>query len=181
MARRITISGLPGSGTSSLCTRLAELTGWEYINAGQIFRDLAAELGVSLVDLGQRAEADGDIDRQLDERMTRQASDVDGCVLEGRITGWMLQRHGVEAFKVWVHADIHTRARRVAGRDAQSFEEATAAILEREQSEHLRYAAHHDIDLSDLSVYDLVVNSDEADAESLARQVVDAHAEAGGG
>lgn len=171
---RVTISGLPGSGTSSLCKRLAERSGWLYINAGQIFRDMAAEAGASLVDFGRHAEADGDIDRQLDARMIEQARDADRCLLEGRVTGWMVHRHRLPALKVWVHADVHTRAQRVAARDGQSLDEALSACLAREESERLRYAAHHGIDLSDLSLYDLVVDSDEATVEELSERVLGA-------
>ena len=170
MTRRITVSGLPGSGTSTLCRRLSERTGLEHVNVGRIFREVAGELGISLAELGCRAEADGGIDRRLDERMTERAQ-AGGCLLEGRITGWMMHRQHLAALKVWVQADLDTRARRVAGRDGQALEEATTAILERERSERKRYAAHYRIDLSDLSIYDLVVDSGGTDAEGLCSRV----------
>ena len=171
MPRRITVSGLPGSGTSTLCRRLSERTGLEHVNVGRIFRDLAGELGISLAELGRRAEADVEIDRRLDERMTRRARQAGGCLLEGRITGWMMHRQQLPALKVWVEADLDTRARRVAGRDRQGLGEATTAVLERERSERQRYALHYQIDLSDLSIYDLVVDSDRTDAEALCGRV----------
>ena len=170
MTRRITVSGLPGSGTSTLCRRLSERTGLEHVNAGRIFRDLAGELGLSLAELGRSAEADGRIDRRLDERMAERAR-AGGCLLEGRITGWMMHRRRLAALKVWVQADLDTRALRVAGRDRQPIAEATTAILERERSERHRYAVHYRIDLSDLSIYDLVVDSGRSDAEALCGRV----------
>ena len=168
---RITVSGLPGSGTSTLCRRLAERTGLEHVNVGRIFRDLAAELGISLSELGSRAEADGGIDRRLDHRLTERARQGPGCLLEGRITGWMMHRHDLDALKLWVQADLATRARRVASRDGQSPQEAETAILARERSERRRYADHHRIDLSDLSIYDLILHSDRSDPVGLVRQV----------
>ena len=36
----ITVSGLPGSGTSTVCELVAERSGFRYINAGVIFRTL---------------------------------------------------------------------------------------------------------------------------------------------
>ena len=61
----ITVSGLPGSGTSTVCSHLCTRLGWSYVNAGQIFRRLALESGLNLAEFGQRAEADGRIDRQI--------------------------------------------------------------------------------------------------------------------
>ena len=171
--RLVTISGLPGSGTSSLCRGLAEQTGWTYLNTGQVFRQLAQEAGLSLQEYGRRAEADPAIDRQLDERMVELARKADaGCVLEGRLMGWMVSRRSLPALKVWIQAGIQTRARRVSGRDEQTLEQSTAAILEREESERLRYAEHHDIDLSDTSVYDLVLDSDHTAVVELRTEVL---------
>ena len=49
---------------------------------------------------------------------------------------------------------------RVAGRDGHAAEEAALAHnREREASERARYLAYYDIDLTDLSIYDLVVDS----------------------
>ena len=55
----ITVSGLPGSGTSTACDTLCEKLGWAYVNAGRIFRELAEESGLSLAEFGERAEVDG--------------------------------------------------------------------------------------------------------------------------
>ncbi|MFH1570895.1 MAG: (d)CMP kinase [Gemmatimonadota bacterium] len=156
----VTVSGLPGSGTSTASRLLAERTGWQYVNAGAIFRQLAAEAGMSLPEYGARAEAQGTIDRDLDARMVELARHAAaGAILEGRLTGWMAHRHQLPALKVWLHADRQTRARRVSSRDGQSLEEALKAIDERERSEHDRYAAHHGIDISDLTIYDLTLDS----------------------
>lgn len=169
----ITVSGLPGSGTSTLCRVLEEQTGWAYLNTGSVFRQMAQENGVSLADFGRRAEADGEIDRQLDDRMIDLAQQEQaGCILEGRLMGWMAHRRNLPSLKVWVHADIETRVKRVSGRDEQSVEGATAAIREREQSERARYAQHHDIDLADLTIYDLVLDSAQARPDELLAQVL---------
>ena len=171
--RLVTISGLPGSGTSTLCKTLASAMGWTHFDTGQVFRQLAVEAGATLQEYGYSAEADPDIDRQLDARMIELArQETGGCVLEGRLMGWMAYRNHMSATKVWVKAEIETRVQRVSGRDGQSPEEAMAATRDREESERQRYAQHHDIDIGDLSIYDLVVASDEMGAEQLQTQVL---------
>ncbi len=171
--RLVTISGLPGSGTTILCRALIGQTGWTHLNTGQVFRQLADEAGVSLPEYGRLAEADGAFDRQLDARMVELAQQTDGgCVLEGRLMGWMAHRQRLSACKVWLQADVETRALRVSSRDKQSREQATAAVREREESERRRYAEHHDIDLSDISVYDLVLDSNQTGADQLCTLVL---------
>jgi len=174
VALLITISGLPGSGTSTLCKHLIEKSGRPYVNAGQIFRDLASEQQMSLADFGKLAEQNDEIDRRLDARMVELARQQPGAVLEGRVTGWMAHRHQLAALKVWLAADLRVRAGRVGGRDEQSEQEAIDAVRKREASERTRYAENYGIDLEQMKIYDLVLNSDDTDAEGLATQVLDA-------
>ena len=169
----ITVSGLSGSGTSTVCELVAERSGFRYINAGAIFRTLAGEDGLSLAEFGQRAEADARVDRRLDDRLAREAAEAKGgVILEGRLTGWMSIRYQQEALKVWLEADIEARAKRVAGREGQSPAEARLAIEQRERSEGIRYAANYGIDIRDLSPYDLVIDSVRLTPAELAQRIL---------
>ena len=77
----ITVSGLPGSGTSTVCELVAQATGFRYINAGAIFRELADEDGLSFAEFGRREDTGspnsrGYYDGTLDE-IRLQFPDVD--------------------------------------------------------------------------------------------------------
>lgn len=168
----ITVSGLPGSGTSTVSRLLVERTGWDYINAGEIFRQLAEEAGVSLMEYGRRAEGDAQIDKDLDARMVQVArGGVAGLVLEGRLTGWMAHRHDVPALKVWLDADLRSRASRASGRDGLSLEDAMEAVVGRERSEARRYVEYHGIDLTDRSIYDLVIDTCPCSPSEIAEMI----------
>jgi predicted cytidylate kinase len=157
--RVVTVSGPPGSGTSTACRLLVERLGWLYVNAGGIFRELAEEAGLSLAEYGRRAEIDPRIDRELDSRMIELARTRAPIVLEGRLTGWMAVRHDVAALRVWLDAPAAVRCTRVGRRDRQTDDQALAAMLERERSEATRYARHHGIRIEDLSIYHLVIDT----------------------
>ena len=149
----LTVSGLPGSGTSTACALLRERLGWHYVNVGQIFRDMASEQGLTLAEWGARAEKDPDIDRQLDERMVQVACRQQPVILEGRMTGWMALRGALSALKVWLAAPADVRAERVGGRDGDP--QALEKMLARQASEAQRYREHHGIDIADLSIYEI--------------------------
>ncbi len=168
----ITISGLAGSGTTTVCDRLCARLGWAYVNVGAVFRTLAQEAGVSLAELGQRAEADGRIDRQLDECLMERARLCAPVVVEGRLTGWMAQRHQLPALKVWLQAALAVRAERVGQREGKPLARALAETRQREASEAQRYAAHHQIAISDLSVYDLVVDTECCDPQAACAHIL---------
>ena len=167
----ITVSGLPGSGTSTLCRELAARLEWDLLNTGNIFRQMAKQMGISLHELGRRAESNYEIDRELDERMSASARNSERVILEGRLTGWIALRHELAAYRVWVDAPREVRAGRVAAREGESLDLATSDMRDREHSEATRYKSIYQIDLADLSIYHLVLDSGRHDPAECADQV----------
>ena len=62
----ITISGAPGSGTSTLVSKIRESTGWESLNGGEVFRAEATRRGLPVVEFSELCKTDLDVDRSLD-------------------------------------------------------------------------------------------------------------------
>lgn len=126
-----------------------------------------------MADFAVLAEGDDRIDRALDDRLSQRALTGD-VLLESRLAGWLAFRAGADGLKVWVGCDEHERARRVGGRDDHDVEEALATNQRREASERARYLSYYGIDLADLTVYDLVVDSTTGSADEVAARIVDA-------
>lgn len=162
---RVTVSGLPGSGTTTLAEALSSRFDLEHVSSGDVFRAMARERGVSLAEFGRIAEEDPAIDREIDERQREIAREKDNVVMEGRLSGWMVEDADL---RVWLAAPLDVRAKRVAEREEQTVEEARDEIEEREQSEAKRYREIHGIDIEDLSVYDLVIDTSHWDEEGVA-------------
>ena len=66
MGAKLTISGHPGSGTSTLVDGLCRSLNWQKLNGGQVFRDMANERGVSLEEFANLCIEDESIDKELD-------------------------------------------------------------------------------------------------------------------
>jgi predicted cytidylate kinase len=167
----ITLSGLPGSGTSTVARTVAGRLGLEHLDGGTVFRTLAAEQGVSLAEFARIAEGDEAIDRALDDRLVERARGGD-VLLESRLAGWLATRNALRALRIWIHCDEVERARRVGARDGHDPDEALATNQEREASERTRYLSFYDIDLRDVSIYDLVVDSTTTPPEAIVDQIV---------
>ena len=176
---RITISGPPGSGKTTVCGMLSDRLGIECVISGAIFREMAKEEGLSLNEFGRLCESDFKYDRMLDERMLATARAKKDVILEGRLAAHMLHRNGVPAFKIFLDADVAVRAKRVANREGIDEEKAESGIVEREKCEARRYEGCYDIDLVDKSVYDLVVDTSHLTPEQVVDMIV-AHLEASG-
>lgn len=154
----ITIGGPPGSGTTTIAKLLSERLKWKYVYTGDIFRELAKSKNLSLVEFGKYAEKHPEIDRQLDSKQLELAK-MGSIILEGRVSGWIVHKNEVDAFKIWLKAEDNIRAKRVAEREGKSEEEVMKVIKEREESERTRYMKLYNFDLSDLSFYDIVVDT----------------------
>jgi cytidylate kinase len=155
---RITVSGLPGSGTTSLSRYLAERHGFEMISAGEVFRQLAQEHSMDLAAFGRLAEQDPSFDMMIDQRQTEIASRRDNIIVEGRLSGWMVKDADL---KIWLFAPLGCRLKRIIFRDHVADEKAATEITtERERCEARRYLVYYNIDINDLSLYHLVLNSE---------------------
>ena len=105
--------------------------------------------------------------------MVELAHQYDGIILEGRLTGWMSSRHELNALKVWLKADDEIRAARVGRRDGLPLEQTLKDMGERQKSERQRYAEYHDIEIDDLSIYDLIIDTRKVLPEQIALRIVD--------
>jgi cytidylate kinase len=153
---RITISGLPGSGTTTVAKLLSTELSMELISAGEMFRQIANEKELQLEQFNKLAENNDDFDRQIDEKQGEEAMKRGDVIVEGRLSGFFVPDADL---KIWLKAPVEVRARRIAGREKITYEEALSAMKNREHSEHKRYEKYYGINLDDLSIYDLVIDS----------------------
>ncbi|MFC6903814.1 (d)CMP kinase [Halalkalicoccus tibetensis] len=153
----LTVSGPPGSGKSTAATGLSAALGYEHVSGGDVFRELAAERGLSLEEFNALAEEDDTIDRDLDRRLRELAETREDLVLESRLAGWMAAEHA--DLRIWLNAPIEVRAERIADREDKSVERAEEETVTRSESEARRYEEYYGIDIGDLSIYDLAVNT----------------------
>jgi cytidylate kinase len=167
----VTISGLPGSGTSTVASRVASSLGLERLDGGTAFRAMAAERGLTVSAFSELAESDPSIDVDLDQRLAVRARDGD-LVLESRLAGWIARNEHLPALAVWIDCDDDERARRVAAREGISAADARVANVRREASERQRYRAYYDIDVADRSIYGLVLDSTTAEPDALTSTIV---------
>ena len=169
---RISISGPPGSGKTTVCVLVANELGYDHVLVGQIFRQMALERKMDLESFGRLAEEDETIDKELDERMLAFARANENIVLEGRLTGAMLKSKKLVVFAVFVVADERVRAERIARREINDVEQVLRKMQSRERSEKKRYLAYYGINPYDRSIYDLWVDSTNSTAEEVAETII---------
>jgi cytidylate kinase len=167
----ITVSGPPGSGTTTAAQRVAARLELELLPGGEVFRAMAAERGMSLPLFGRYAADHPEVDVELDTRLAARAR-AGRVVIESRLAGWIARHEALASIATWLDCAPRIRAQRVAGREGVSIERALADNAERQRVERDRYLALYGIDLADLSIYDLVLDSGVLEPAALADRIV---------
>jgi cytidylate kinase len=142
----------------------------ELVSVGDIFRKQAEDRCMSLEEFGLLAKRDEDIDRVLDEEQKKIAREKENIILEGRLSGFLVDAN----LKVWLKAPVEIRAERIANREEKPIAKAKAETKDREECERERYLKYYNIDTNDLSVYDLVIDSSRWSAEEISEIVAKA-------
>ncbi len=164
----ITISGLAGSGTSTVTRVLSQKMGIPYISAGTIFRKMAVEKNMELLEFSKFAEENEDIDLVVDRRQAQIAQEIEDIIVEGRLSGYFVDAD----LKLWFIAPLDIRTKRISERENKSFEEVKKEILVRSKSEANRYKEIHNIDIENIEVYDLIINTASFDPDSIADIII---------
>lgn len=170
----ICIGGMTGSGKSTVAKRLADKYSLGYFSGGDALRALAREEGYNADVKGwwetaeglkflQQRMKDPAFDRKIDDKMLELA-EKGNVILDSWTMPWLLK----EGFKIWLDSSPQVRARRVVNRDSLSFEEALAALKEKDAKTKQIYKKLYGFNLGkDLSPFNLVLATDDLDPDEV--------------
>jgi len=158
---RITIFGKAGTGKSTVARLLSEKLGLRHYSIGDLMRAMAAEKGISLLELNRLAETDKSIDFELDNKLKELGKEKDDFVVDGRLTAFFVPHAEV---RVFLDADDNVRAERILKDKRQhekskSLKDAISNIKKREDSEKKRYKKYYGIDYLNKKLYNCFVDT----------------------
>ena len=165
---KITVSGPPGSGTSTLVKKLALARNWDYVNGGGIFRNEADRRGISVGQFSQLCKDDLDVDRSLDILLKEYLTAADGPdIVESRLCGWWASNLKLECLRVWVKVTPEECGRRIQTREGGDFDSRLIESETRQSDDKDRYRILYGIDLDDMSPYNLIIDATGLSAEEV--------------
>lgn len=164
----ITVSGKIGAGKSTLAKGLAKSLAMEYFSIGKYFRELAEKAGQTVDEFVKASKKDIHLD--IDNHM-KEIAKTKNIIIDARLSGWMVPDADL---KIFLTAPLENRVERIKNdlenRTAEKKDENeswTDRIKKREQIEAEKYKKIYGINLTDLNVYDLVINTERIDAADL--------------
>ncbi|MFB6213056.1 MAG: (d)CMP kinase [Candidatus Nanohaloarchaea archaeon] len=156
----IAIGGPSKSGKSTLAEHIAQEIGVEHVSAGDFFREIAAERGMTVEELSEKADRETDIEV---DRRTLEAGLEKDCMIDGRLAAWVLGDYA--DLTIYVTADLEERARRLAEMENIEQEEAEAKVKKRDEDNNERYREYYGIEVPRPDIYDVVVDNTELSIE----------------
>ena len=169
----LTISGLHGTGKSTIAKLIAEKLGLQYYSTGQAFRDLAQEMNMTLEKFSEYAEKNPEIDKKLDSKILGIAR-KGNIIIDSQLSGYILK--SIAAFKILLICPLEIRVKRMAERDNVNYKLKLKETEMREKSELERFKHLYNIDLSDQEeiqdLYDLIIDTENLTIEDVLEKIL---------
>lgn len=192
--RNITISGLPGTGTTTLLRLVEDKMGWKGYSGGEFMREYALEKGIFKVDEGfhhSSTDYEDDFDRKIDFGIREKLEKKTNGIYEAWLTGFLAQ--GVDGvLKVLlICSDDGVRVDRVVNRDKVTVLQAKEHIMTREEQNRRKWTRVYKeewdkwvvkagmigedepIDFWDPRLYDLIIDTYSNSREETLKKVLD--------
>jgi cytidylate kinase len=170
----ICVSGMAGTGKSTLSKRLAQKYNLKCYSGGDALKELAAAEGYDVSREGWWESSEGlnflkertndpKFDRAVDAKLLEYAQQGN-VLLDSWTMPWLLK----EGFKIWLMASVEKRAARVAERDKITVNEAIKLLEEKEDRTKAIYKKLYGFVLGeDFAPFDLVLDTDNLSAEEV--------------
>ena len=177
----ITICGGLGSGKSSTAKKVAEVLGFKHFSSGDFFRQVGLELCLSVTETNIRAETDPKIDEMTDQKL-RDMRNADKVVIDSRTAYHWIP----ESFKVYLDLSpliakerilnsMKNDALRKESEQATTSKEVLEKMTARFESEQKRYWDLYKINNTDMSQFDLVIDTNKNNLEEVVNIVVEGY------
>ncbi|MCX6778955.1 MAG: (d)CMP kinase [Candidatus Magasanikbacteria bacterium] len=173
----ITISGIPGSGKSTVGKIIAQKLGYKFLSMGDMRGAIALKHNMTIDELNKIGEKENWTDKQVDDYQRELGQKENNLVVEGRVSFHFIPN----SFKVFLNVDTPEAARRALENRAErtdeklpdTIEETEKQLVERLKSDQNRYQKHYQIDYLAPSNFDLFLNTTNLSIQEVVDIILD--------
>jgi len=173
MAKIISITGDLGSGKSTVSNLLCKRLGYDYIHTGKIQREIADRYNMTTLELNKYSETHPEIDEEIDSAI-KSLNESANIIADSRLAWFFVPK----SFKVFLKTNLIISAHRISDDNQRgnekysSKEEAASKIIARKASENKRYLELYGASYSDLSNFNLVIDTSFITPEKVAEIIL---------
>ena len=176
----ISFNGQEGSGKSTIAKMVAEELGWKRYYMGQLFRDMAAEKGMTLPEFRKVCDVDPAFDKKVDDYVTKLSREQNRFIIESR-TAW----HFIpDSLKIYLQINPAVAAKRIfkalskehnrsnEDNNLDTVENIQKSIVKRRNEDSDRYFNLYGIHQDDEKNYDFVIDTTNLAIEEVFEKVM---------
>ncbi len=168
----IVISGLSGTGKTTIARKLAKKLGIDYFSVTDLFRDIYPrdkELE-RIIKIWREYKITKATQLKI-ENSQIQVAKRGNVVIDGEIAIYVLRR--VPSFKIWLTAEESIRVERIAKRDGFGIEEARTILAKKERYESEFFRKFYGIKLNILDTYaDFTIDTSFLPTEEIINKII---------
>lgn len=174
MQKSIIISGPPAIGKTTVAKGLAHEFGMNNLSGGDVLKEMAQEKGFQtkgddwwdtdegMKFLSQRKD-NYEFDKKVDEKL-KEIFQKGGAVITSYTLPWLVSG----GIKIWLGGSRQNSAKRMQARDNMELSSALDIVKKRYDENKALYKKLYGFDFGeDLSVFDIIINTDGLDAEAV--------------
>lgn len=172
----ITLSGMLGSGKSTIGKTLADRLNFQYYSTGNAQRSIALARGVTTLELNKLADQDPSIDREIDSVFKNLAHTNQNYVIDSRLAFFFIP----SSIKIKLNVDYKTAANRILNDPKRSddeqytsLEEAENALRQRRSSEVERFKKTYQVDIDNDENFDYIIDTTNKTADEVCNLIIE--------
>lgn len=162
----ITITGLPGSGKTTVVKELAKHLHIKHYSMGDLFRKIAKKRKISVLQLTKQS---GKISDELDRIQKNIAKKNKNAIIDSRLGAYLIKNAHA---RIYIYAPLKTRVNRIAKRDKISYKKALHETLAREREELKHYKKEYNIDYRNKKLYNIILNTEGLSIEESTKRLI---------
>jgi cytidylate kinase len=160
---QITITGMLGSGKSTISRLLAQRYNFEIFSTGDIHRNLAIKMGIDTIALNQLMSSDSHYDRLIDDEVVRisQARPNDRIIFDSRLAWHFVEK----SFKIFTTIDRLVAAKRIISSPRgieevyKDLDDVIKKLKIRAKLEQNRFKESYGVDYLDYNNFNIILDT----------------------
>ncbi len=177
MKSLISLAGDIGAGKGTVGKLLMESVGYDFLSTGNILREIAGKLNMTIVELNKYAETHKEIDAEADNRLVEIEQNANELIIDSRLAWHFVP----SSFKVYLSVSYESAAKRIykdEDRKAEQIESVESLLLQIKERRHLeiqRFHSLYGVKCNEYSNYDLVIQTDYVTPDVILNVILEAY------
>lgn len=180
MIKSIIVSGPPAIGKTTVAKGLAAEFGMQSLSGGDVLKELAKEQGFKTegddwwdtkdgMEFLKQRKDNYEFDKKVDQKL-KEIFQKGNVVITSYTLPWIV----TGGIKIWLGGSRENSAKRMQTRDNMSHTEAFEIVKKRYDENKILYKQLYGFNFGDdLSVFDVVINTDGLDAQTVLKTAID--------